>query len=131
MICTPIQIRFSDVDFFGHVNNASQQMFFDTGKMDYMRRVLSLENDGTGISLVMVRSCNNYLHQIRMHDSVEVESEVKALGTKSITLFQRIVNSSTREVLSDSESVLVAFDPKTQLSCEIPQRWRDAINGAG
>ena len=32
---TPIQKRFSDVDPFQHVNNVSQQMYFDVGKMEY------------------------------------------------------------------------------------------------
>ena len=31
----PIQKRFSDVDSFHHVNNVSQQMYFDVGKVDY------------------------------------------------------------------------------------------------
>ena len=32
---TFIQKRFSDVDPFQHVNNVSQQMYFDVGKMEY------------------------------------------------------------------------------------------------
>ena len=37
---TEIQKRFSDVDPFQHVNNVSQQMYFDVGKMEYYEQVL-------------------------------------------------------------------------------------------
>ena len=37
---TPIQKRFSDVDPFQHVNNVSQQMYFDVGKMEFYEKVL-------------------------------------------------------------------------------------------
>ena len=50
---TEIQKRFSDVDPFQHVNNVSQQMYFDVGKMEYYEQVLGDEmllGDGSPIS---------------------------------------------------------------------------------
>ena len=38
---TSIQKRFSDVDPFQHVNNVSQQMYFDVGKMEYYEKILA------------------------------------------------------------------------------------------
>ena len=43
---TPIQKRFSDVDPFQHVNNVSQQMYFDVGKMEFYEKVLGAETCG-------------------------------------------------------------------------------------
>ena len=40
---TPIQKRFSDVDPFQHVNNVSQQMYFDVGKMEFYEKVLGAD----------------------------------------------------------------------------------------
>ena len=40
IIKTPIQKRFSDVDSFCHVNNVSQQMYFDLGKQDFYQTVI-------------------------------------------------------------------------------------------
>ncbi len=36
-ITTPIQMRFFDMDSFGHVSNVAQQMYFDQGKTDLFR----------------------------------------------------------------------------------------------
>ena len=40
IIKTLIQKRVSDIDMFQHVNNVSQQMYFDLGKADFYRQVL-------------------------------------------------------------------------------------------
>ena len=37
---TAVQKRFSDIDPFQHVNNVSQQMYFDVGKSDFFDRLL-------------------------------------------------------------------------------------------
>ena len=42
-IRTEIQKRFSDIDSFRHVNNVSQQMYFDVGKSDFFDRLLGPE----------------------------------------------------------------------------------------
>ena len=36
---TPLQLRFSDVDVLGHVNNTVYFAFFDTGKAHYFTAV--------------------------------------------------------------------------------------------
>ena len=35
----PLQIRFNDVDKFGHVNNTVYFQFYDTAKTDYIASV--------------------------------------------------------------------------------------------
>ena len=40
---TAVQKRFSDIDPFQHVNNVSQQMYFDVGKLEYYQKVLGAE----------------------------------------------------------------------------------------
>ena len=35
----PLQIRFNDVDKFGHVNNTIYFQFYDSGKTDYVSTV--------------------------------------------------------------------------------------------
>ena len=42
LIKTPVQMRFSDADSFGHVNNVAQQMYFDLGKTDLFKELWRL-----------------------------------------------------------------------------------------
>ena len=38
----PIQLRFNDVDRYGHVNNNAYFSFYDLGKVDYFNLVLKI-----------------------------------------------------------------------------------------
>ena len=97
---TFIQKRFSDVDPFQHVNNVSQQMYFDVGKMEYYEKIL-------------------------LHDRVRVTTTCEKIGNKSLTLFQRLLAGD--RVCSESRSVMVAFDFSRQQSMPVPDAWRERL----
>lgn len=83
---TPIQKRFSDVDPFQHVNNVSQQMYFDVGKMEFYEKVLGAEVLLADLRILTVSTSTSYLGQVRMHDPVRVTTTCERVGTKSLTL---------------------------------------------
>ena len=107
---TPIQKRFSDIDPFQHVNNVSQQMYFDVGKTEYYEKILG------------VSTATSYAGQVRMHDPVRVTTTCERIGTKSLTLFQQLLVGE--EVRSESRSVMVVFDFARQRSEPVPEEWR-------
>ena len=88
---TPIQKRFSDVDPFQHVNNVSQQMYFDVGKMEFYEKVLGAEVLLADLRILTVSTSTSYLGQVRMHDPVRVTTTCERVGTKSLTLFQQLL----------------------------------------
>ena len=119
---TPIQKRFSDIDPFQHVNNVSQQMYFDVGKMAYYDQVLGAEVLLGDLRIVTVSTSTSYMGQVRMHDDVRVTTTCEKVCNKSMTLFQRLVVDG--EVRSESRSVLVVFDFVRQESRPVPDAWR-------
>ena len=123
---TPIQKRFSDVDPFQHVNNVSQQMYFDVGKMEFYEKVLGAEVLLADLRILTVSTSTSYLGQVRMHDPVRVTTTCERIGTKSLTLLQRIV-ADDGTVRSQSRSVMVAFDFEAQQSVPVPDAWRRAL----
>ena len=123
---TPIQKRFSDVDPFQHVNNVSQQMYFDVGKMEFYEKVLGAEVLLADLRILTVSTSTSYLGQVRMHDPVRVTTTCERVGTKSLTLLQRIV-ADDGTVRSQSRSVMVAFDFEAQQSVPVPDAWRRAL----
>ena len=93
---TPIQKRFSDVDPFQHVNNVSQQMYFDVGKMEFYEKVLGAEVLLADLRILTVSTSTSYLGQVRMHDPVRVTTTCERVGTKSLTLFQQHASGANR-----------------------------------
>ena len=105
----PIQLRFNDVDKFGHVNNTVYFCFYDLGKTEYFASVcpgVDWEKDG----IVVVHIEANFLSQIFATDHIAVQTAVSEIGTKSFHLIQRMIDTDTGEVKCIGTSVMVAFD---------------------
>ena len=124
----PIQLRFNDVDAFGHVNNSVYFTFYDLGKTTYLNDVMKkyhLENSFSGIVVVNINA--NFLLPVYAGDHVAVQTAVVEIGQKSFKLMQQLVSIGTKEVKCTCSSVMVAFDVKTQTTLQIPQEWKNAF----
>ena len=122
----PIQLRFNDVDKFGHVNNTVYFTYYDLGKTDYFTTVYpSLNLDKDGVVLVHVEA--NFLSQIQANIPIAVQTAITEIGNKSLTMVQRVIDTKTNEVKCFGKSILVAFDLEKHDSKEIPEDWKEAI----
>ena len=121
-LTTPIQKRFSDVDSFMHVNNIWQQTYFDLGKTEFYTKVLGITGVFDKLRIITASTHTDYLGQVRLQDDIVVVTDVSRIGTKSMTLHQRIM--SGERVLTESSSVMVAFDFELQQTVAIPEQWR-------
>ena len=122
----PIQLRFNDVDKFGHVNNTVYFSFYDLGKTEYFASVcphVNWEKDG----IVVVHIEANFLAQIYADDHIAVQTAVTEIGTKSFHLAQRVIDTESGEVKCVCTSVMVAFDLIKHESEPLKEDWIDAI----
>lgn len=122
----PIQLRFNDVDKFGHVNNAVYFSFYDLGKTDYFSSVcpgVDWERDG----IVVVHIEADFVTQIFGSDHIAVQTAVTEIGKKSFRLMQRVIDRDTGEVKCTGTSVMVAFDLEKHQSKPLTEEWVKAI----
>lgn len=122
----PIQLRFNDVDKFGHVNNSVYFSYYDLGKTEYFATVrpdLDWEKEG----IVVVHIEVDFLAQIFATDPIAVETTVAEIGTKSMKLIQRVVDNKG-EVKCVCQSILVAFNLEKHESQEISEEWIQSIS---
>lgn len=124
-LTTPIQKRFSDVDSFMHVNNIWQQTYFDLGKTEFYTKVLGITGVFDKLRIITASTHTDYLGQVRLHDDIYVTTDVSRLGNKSMTLHQRIMTGD--RCLTESSSVMVAFDFEQQTTVAIPEEWRTKL----
>lgn len=125
-LITPIQKRFSDVDSFMHVNNIWQQSYFDMGKTEFYTKVLGITGVFDKLRIITASTHTDYFGQVRLTDDIVVTTDVSRLGNKSMTLHQRIMSGD--RCLTESSSVMVAFDFETQQSVAMPQDWRERLS---
>ena len=124
-LITPVQKRFSDVDSFMHVNNIWQQSYFDMGKTEFYTKVLGVAGVFDKLRIITASTHTDYLGQVRLTDDIVVTTDVSRLGNKSMTLHQCIMSGD--KVLTESSSVMVAFDFETQQTVQIPAEWREKL----
>ncbi len=123
----PVQIRFSDVDRYGHVNNNAYFAYYDLGKEEYLSHVLKVDYRKQDVVPVIANINADFILPIFHGDSIAVETRVSHIGNRSFTLQQRAVNTKTGAVMCKCSTVMVCFNLKTQQSAEMPLHYRKAI----
>lgn len=122
----PIQLRWNDVDRFGHVNNEVYFSFYDLGKSQYFAHVCPHVNwRNYGIVAVHVQA--DFLSQIYETDHIAVQTAVTEIGNKSFHLSQRVIDLDTGEVKCKGMSVMVTYDLIAHESMPLKQEWIEAI----
>ena len=122
---TPIQMRFSDVDSFGHVSNVAQQIYFDLGKTDLFQQLWLESGDLERVPAVVVSVKTDFRAQIFLGDEVYVTTQIEQIGNKSLTLCQRIMRGE--ECCAESHAVMVCFDSAKGESVSVPDSWREIV----
>lgn len=123
----PAQLRFSDVDRFGHVNNSVYFSLFDMCKTRYFNDVV-----GTDIfdrmAPVVVHIEANFISPVFFPDEIVIDTSIVKIGNKSFTLMQRAQNQRTEEVKCYCETVMVMMDTVTNQSVEIDPEFRTKVS---
>ena len=123
----PAQLRFSDVDRFGHVNNSVYFSLFDMCKTRYFNDVV-----GTDIfdrmAPVVVHIEANFISPVYFPDEIVIDTSIVKIGNKSFTLMQRALNQRTEEVKCYCETVMVMMDTVTNESVEIDSEFRTKVS---
>ena len=122
----PAQLRFSDVDRFGHVNNSVYFSLFDMCKTRYFHDVLGADVFDR-MAPVIVHIEANFISPVLFPDEIVIDTSVIKIGNKSFTLLQRALNERTDEVKCVCETVMVMMDTATNKSVEIAESFREKI----
>ena len=123
----PLQIRFNDVDKFGHVNNSVFFQYYDTTKTDYLSTVCK-DLDWEHVAIVVVKIEAEFFSQIKAGNHIAGRTRVVKIGNKSFHLEQEVFDSDTQELKSRCLSIMVLYDLERQQSMPFPDEWRKAIS---
>jgi len=123
----PVQLRFSDVDRFGHVNNSVYFSLYDLAKTTYFNDVMGNGTDWDSLGVVAANIQANFLSPIFFDENIAIETTTTHLGNKSFTLFQRAINTDTQEVKCLCQTIMVAFNLTEKISMPIPEEFKHAI----
>lgn len=109
---TRIQVRFSDTDALGHVNNASFAQYSEIGRLAFGN-----ETGQQVKSLILARLAIDFRAQINLGDNVIVRTWVERIGRSSVTMKQTILAND--RIAADIGCVVVYFDYATNRPREL------------
>lgn len=130
----PVQVRFSDLDIYRHVNNVKYFEFFQEARIASLGRLRQGLKEFPRTASVIAQADVEYVAPIVLRpQTYDCWSVVSHVGTKSMVLESEITDgtggSGEGAVLARSKVVLVFFDTETQRSVTPVDGFREAMIG--
>lgn len=122
----PAQLRWSDVDQFGHVNNNVYFSLYDMCKTRYFLDVAG-EDIFQRMAIVVANINANFIAPIFYPDEIVIQTTMERIGRKSFTLLQRAINARTREVKCECRTIMVCYDREQGCAMLMPEDVRGNI----
>ncbi|MEO6956498.1 MAG: thioesterase family protein [Antricoccus sp.] len=108
-----MQLRWSDEDRNGHVNNARFMTYSEDARLKWLAVMRhDLGTAGAGNGAILARQSCDYLAQVHVATTpmIAIDTYVVRLGTSSVALRQIVRDLATDDWLADMASTLVCFD---------------------
>jgi acyl-CoA thioester hydrolase len=123
-----VEIRWSDVDAYMHVNNAVYATYFEECRDEWVERALGAAGDSW--DLVLARVAIDFRRELRLEDEeVVVSCALERIGNSSLALREQI-RTRDGDLAAEAEAVLVARDRELGRSRPLTETERDAFERA-
>jgi acyl-CoA thioester hydrolase len=109
----PIDLRWNDVDRFGHINNAVFFELFDTTVNLWLADKNLFQEDHDPMCVVARHACD-YFFEIKQSDKVEVALAIETIGTSSLTYLSALFRVGENHPAAQGSYVHVAVDRTTR-----------------
>ena len=121
---TTLQVRFRDIDAFGHVNNAVFFSYVEQARIRYLLDVLGPSEPFDRLPLILARVELDFRSPIYFGDDVTVATRVDRIGRSSIGMSHRMTAGAEGRLVGDVGTVLVTYDYATSVPIPVPDGWR-------
>ncbi len=116
-----IEVRFSDFDAYGHVNNAVYCTYLETARLKFLKEhaLPSFSADSHPLFVVAKAECE-YKKPINPADRVFVSISVSNIGNSSFTLLYNIHDNSNK-LFAICKTIVVSLEQKEQKPSQLPK----------
>jgi len=126
---TSIQVRYGDLDPQWHVNNTRFLSFMEEARVEYLLKLgLWDGRDFFSVGLIVADIHVAYLAPIDLLHRVRVGIRTGHIGNKSLRFDYVIEDEDSGKTMATGETVMVAYDYRSQTSMPVPAHWRETIS---
>src|SRR3954453_11003094 len=95
-----LYIRFSDIDAFGHVNNATYLTYFEEARVQFFDDVVDYPYDWSKEGVIVARAEVDFTMPVHFKDEIIIETSCSRIGTKSFDLSYKMIRiENEKEIL--------------------------------
>jgi len=125
----PIQIRFSDIDGYMHVNNGVYFSYFEHARAAFLNDFCdwNVMEVGTVVGRVEI----DYFRPIHLEDQIQGLVKCTRLGNSSFDIEQYLIGTTSMGesvTFSHCKCVMVSVDMKTMKPTSIPEAFREKLS---
>lgn len=121
-----VELRWRDMDAYGHVNNAVYLNYLEEARDAWVQEVLGKVADTW--DFVLVRVAIDFKQELKQEDrAVLVRCWLDSFGRSSVRTREEIVKQEGA-ISAVAESVIVARDPRTGRSRPLNEAEREALD---
>jgi acyl-CoA thioester hydrolase len=130
-----VEVRLSDTDAMGHVNNARYLTYVEIARVAYYEQVtgnaLPLGAHGAEEGMILAEIRMTYRSPAFYGEALAVETRVERIGRTSFGMVHRITAPGSRygpaRLIAAADSTLVAYDYQQEGPIPVPDEWRTAM----
>ena len=124
---TRLEVRFRDIDAFGHVNNAAFVTYLEQARIRYLIDILEVEVVQR-LPLILAALHVDFRSPILFGQEVEIGTRVDWIGHSSFSMSHRMTTRAAGEaperLAAEATTVLVAYDYASEQPIPVPDAWR-------
>lgn len=122
-----IDVRFRDLDAFGHVNNAVYLTYFEIARTAYFSAVHGRRLGVEEFGVVVAEAHCRYRSPAYLDERLVVEVATVTLRSRSFELAYRITDEADGRLVAEGRTVQVAFDHGARRSTSFPPAFRREV----
>jgi len=122
-----LEVRSYELDWQGIVHNANYLLYFEVGRIAYLRQV-GVEVDGATVRekarIVVVRNEIDYRSPARFGELLDVYTRISLIRDSSFVFEGILQESRTSRRVAENRSIHVWLDPRTGEAARVPDVFR-------
>jgi acyl-CoA thioester hydrolase len=119
---TTLDVRWSEVDAYGHVNNVAYFIYFEAARARYILDTNKYDALMGKTALQVIVNCTmNFRREVRFPATLDVGVAVTSIGRTSYTMLCGMFLAGTDTLVADGVGTLVILDPVTKRPIPMPE----------
>lgn len=122
----PVEVRFADIDAFGHVNNATFLSLVEHARVLFYDTLYKVTKP-LDFPFVLVHASIDYKKPVLIMDPLEIGVAVGQIGRSSWDFLYEMRNKETKEIYANVKTTQVYYSHEKSAPARLPAELREKL----